>query len=99
LSQELNHVEVPLDVEIEGVTAEWLKKVWRPYLRWAQKYGVLFQHSRNNCPDDLFVGRLTGPAAGSDYVSNCEHKVRLIAKGFVTQPQPKILVVDEGEGV
>lgn len=91
LSRSLKHVPVDLSVEIDCVDDRWLKEVWRPYLRYAEKHGVLFQHSRNNCPNDVFNGTLKGPVGPSSYNSLNRYTVTLEAEGYVTQDQPKLL--------
>lgn len=90
LSRTLKRVPVPLNVDIECVDLGWIKEVWRPYIRYAQRHGVLFQHSRNNCPQDIFYGWIQGPIGPSRYSYDDGYSVTLSAEGFITQPQPKL---------
>lgn len=90
VSRTLKRVPVPLTIEFECVDLGWIKEVWRPYIRYAQKHGVLFQHSRNNCPLDIFYGWIPGPVSASRYSYEDGYSVTLNAEGFITQPQPKL---------
>ncbi len=88
LSQTLEHVPVPLELELECVSREWLDEEWRPLLRYMRRYGVLFQHSRNNSPKDIFSGWI--PRKGGESVfdpDTCTYSVSLSAEGYTTQDQ------------
>ena len=88
LSQTLKHVAVPLSLTFECVDLGWIKDVWRPYIRYAQRHGVMFQWSRNNCPQDIYWGWIEGPVQASTYTEDDGYSVTLEAEGFTTQPQP-----------
>ena len=92
LSRSLIHTPVPMALDVECVSEEYMCEKWRPYLRYAQRHGVLFQWSRNRKPNDIFSGWITGPAGPSSYSSPHEQTVTLQAEGYITQTQSKVLV-------
>ena len=87
LSRTLKQSPVDMSLTIDCLSHEWIKENWRPLIAYMKRYGVLFQPSRNNCPDDLFKGWIEGTVGGSTYNDDCSNSVTLNAKGFISQPQ------------
>lgn len=92
LSRSLKRTPVEMSIELECLSDEWVKDQWRPFLRYAQRHGLLMQWSRNRCPQDVFNGWIEGPYGPSRYDEEGTQSVTLTARGYVTQPQAKTFV-------
>lgn len=92
LGFELERVAIPLELSIPCANRDWLIRVWRPFIRYAQRHGFYFQHSRNLQPTDVFYGWIDGVVPPSTYNEMGDNTVTLNGRGFITQNQPKELV-------
>jgi hypothetical protein len=89
LSRSVKHTACDWSLEI-CADDEYLCNVWRPFLRYARRHGFFFQWSRNRKPNDIINAWLVGKQAGSVADEFGTSTVSLNARGFITQPQPKL---------
>lgn len=92
ISREVVRQEKTLTLELDCLSDEWLKTKWRSYMRYLSAGNpVYFQHSRNRCPDDIFMGDMTSANVGSTYDGPFQ-SLTFTAEGFCSQPQAKRLI-------
>ena len=90
LARSTREVMVPLQLDMEYVSENWMKLRYRALLRYLCDTGqpFLFQWSRNRCEGDLYYGFLDGVQSGSSY-DGCYQNVSMSLKGYINQTQPK----------
>ena len=91
LSRSLKHTPIEMSFSVECMDERYMKEKWRPFIRYAQRHGLMFQWSRNRCPQDIFNGWITGPIAPAVYNNAHYQTATMQARGYITQPQPVII--------